>query len=130
MMNDADGFDRSPASFMGAEQGQAALFFHVLVCCSRGARTLGLDRFLGIDVAGVPAGKKAMERKKYPIRAEDYQLREPVGQGVSASVYRALCIPLVEVVAIKIVDFERNNSDLVSSSVAKFHLFLIYSFYR
>ncbi|KAJ8500904.1 hypothetical protein OPV22_011456 [Ensete ventricosum] len=53
-----------------------------------------------------------MERKKYPIRAEDYQLREPVGQGVSASVYRALCIPLVEVVAIKIVDFERNNSDL------------------
>ncbi|RRT54767.1 hypothetical protein B296_00018230 [Ensete ventricosum] len=71
-----------------------------------------------------------MERKKYPIRAQDYQLREPVGQGVSASVYRALCIPLVEVVAIKIVDFERNNSDLVSSSVAKFHLFLIYSFYR
>ncbi|THU57542.1 hypothetical protein C4D60_Mb03t04620 [Musa balbisiana] len=53
-----------------------------------------------------------MERKKYPIRAEDYQLREPVGQGVSASVYRALCIPLDEVVAIKVVDFERNNSDL------------------
>ncbi|XP_065024213.1 uncharacterized protein LOC135649605 isoform X3 [Musa acuminata AAA Group] len=53
-----------------------------------------------------------MERKKYPIRAEDYQLFEVVGQGVSASVYRALCAPLDEVVAIKIVDFERNNSDL------------------
>ncbi|RRT51965.1 hypothetical protein BHM03_00026339 [Ensete ventricosum] len=71
-----------------------------------------MDRFLGFDVAGVTAGKRAMERKKYPIRAEDYQLFEVVGQGVSASVYRALCAPLDEVVAIKIVDFERNNSDL------------------
>ncbi|WOL19683.1 serine/threonine-protein kinase BLUS1-like isoform X2 [Canna indica] len=62
--------------------------------------------------AGVAAGKKPMDRKKYPIHAEDYQLYEPVGQGVSASVYRALCVPLNEVVAIKIVDFERNNSDL------------------
>lgn len=55
----------------------------------------------------------ATERKKYPIRAEDYQLFETVGQGVSASVQRARCIPLDEVVAIKILDFERHNSDLV-----------------
>ncbi|XP_073011117.1 uncharacterized protein [Typha latifolia] len=53
-----------------------------------------------------------MERKKYPIRAEDYELYEMVGQGVSASVYRARCVPFNEVVAIKILDFEKNNSDL------------------
>ncbi|XP_039118012.1 serine/threonine-protein kinase fray2 [Dioscorea cayenensis subsp. rotundata] len=53
-----------------------------------------------------------MERRKYPIRAEDYRLCEMVGKGGSATVHRAVCIPLDEVVAIKILDFERNNSDL------------------
>lgn len=67
----------------------------------------------------------AMERKKYPIRAEDYQLFEMIGQGVSASVHRARCIPLAEVVAIKILDFERHNSDLVSSSCRDLALNLI-----
>lgn len=55
------------------------------------------------------------ERKKYPIGAEYYTLYEEVGTGVSASVHRALCNPLNEVVAIKILDFERNNCDLVIS---------------
>lgn len=55
-----------------------------------------------------------MERKKYPIRAEDYELLETVGEGVSAAVHRARCIPLDEIVAIKVLDFERKNSDLVS----------------
>ncbi|KAI3929746.1 hypothetical protein MKX01_025914 [Papaver californicum] len=53
-----------------------------------------------------------MERKKYPIGNEHYELYEEVGQGVSASVYRAICIPNNEIVAIKIIDFERHNSDL------------------
>nr|XP_029121886.1 serine/threonine-protein kinase BLUS1 isoform X2 [Elaeis guineensis] len=53
-----------------------------------------------------------MERKKYPIRAEDYELFETVGEGVSAAVHRARCIPFDEIVAIKVLDFERNNSDL------------------
>ncbi|KAL6497152.1 hypothetical protein OROGR_029081 [Orobanche gracilis] len=52
------------------------------------------------------------DKKKYPIGAEFYTLYEEVGNGVSASVHRALCNPLNEVVAIKILDFERNNSDL------------------
>ncbi|KAK6147955.1 hypothetical protein DH2020_018867 [Rehmannia glutinosa] len=56
------------------------------------------------------------ERKKYPIGAEHYTLYEEVGNGVSASVHRALCNPLNEVVAIKILDFERNNSDLSNIS--------------
>lgn len=54
-----------------------------------------------------------MEKKKFPIGAEHYLLYEEVGQGVSASVFRALCIPHNEVIAIKILDFERDNCDLV-----------------
>ena len=55
------------------------------------------------------------EKKKYPIGSEHYTIYEEIGQGVSASVYRALCNPLNEIVAIKILDFERCNSDLVKS---------------
>ncbi|XP_019155771.1 PREDICTED: serine/threonine-protein kinase BLUS1-like [Ipomoea nil] len=53
-----------------------------------------------------------MDKKKYPIGAEHYTLYEEIGQGVSASVHRALCIPTNEVVAVKILDFERDNCDL------------------
>lgn len=54
-----------------------------------------------------------MEKKKYPIHAEDYELFELIGDGASAVVRRALCISFDEVVAVKILDFER-KSDLVS----------------
>ncbi|KAL8099111.1 hypothetical protein AgCh_031697 [Apium graveolens] len=53
-----------------------------------------------------------MEKKKFPIGPEHYTLYEEIGQGVSASVFRALCVPHNEVVAIKILDFERDNCDL------------------
>ncbi|KAG5523189.1 hypothetical protein RHGRI_035116 [Rhododendron griersonianum] len=53
-----------------------------------------------------------MDKKKYPLGPEHYALYEEVGQGVSASVHRAVCIPLDEIVAIKILDFERHNADL------------------
>jgi hypothetical protein len=59
------------------------------------------------------AGGGGGERRKYPIHVEDYELYEEIGQGVSAIVYRALCKPLDEIVAVKVVDFERTNSDLV-----------------
>ncbi|XP_039171532.1 serine/threonine-protein kinase BLUS1 isoform X1 [Eucalyptus grandis] len=52
------------------------------------------------------------EKRKYPIGPEHYALYEEIGQGVSASVHRALCVPFDEVVAIKILDFERDNCDL------------------
>ncbi|KZV21423.1 serine/threonine-protein kinase fray2 [Dorcoceras hygrometricum] len=52
------------------------------------------------------------KEKKYPIGAEHYTLYEEVGTGASASVYRALCNPLNDIVAVKILDFERNNCDL------------------
>jgi serine/threonine-protein kinase OSR1/STK39 len=72
----------------------------------------------------VGSGEKAVggcgggggERRKYPILAEDYELYEEIGQGVSAIVYRALCRPLREIVAVKVLDFERTNSDLVNNA--------------
>lgn len=51
--------------------------------------------------------------KKFPVSSKDYKLYEEVGEGVSATVYRALCIPLDEIVAIKVLDLEKCNNDLV-----------------
>ncbi|PRQ21252.1 putative non-specific serine/threonine protein kinase [Rosa chinensis] len=50
--------------------------------------------------------------KRFPLDAKEYKLYEEVGEGVSASVYRALCIPLNEIVAIKVLDQEKCNNDL------------------
>jgi serine/threonine-protein kinase OSR1/STK39 len=69
--------------------------------------------------------EKESEKKKYPIGAEHYILYEEIGQGVSASVFRAQCIPFNDIVAIKILDFERDNCDLVRSITISFIFLLI-----
>ncbi|XP_076957967.1 uncharacterized protein LOC143633579 [Bidens hawaiensis] len=51
-------------------------------------------------------------KKKFPLDAKDYKICEEIGEGVSASVYRALCVPLNETVAIKVLDLEKCNNDL------------------
>ncbi|KAI3921053.1 hypothetical protein MKX01_036032 [Papaver californicum] len=53
-----------------------------------------------------------ISEKKFPLDAKDYKLYEEVGDGVSATVYRALCVPLNEIVAIKVLDLEKCNNDL------------------
>lgn len=50
--------------------------------------------------------------RRFPANPKDYKLYEEVGEGVSATVYRALCIPLNEIVAIKVLDLEKCNNDL------------------
>ncbi|KAK7266088.1 hypothetical protein RIF29_18728 [Crotalaria pallida] len=55
---------------------------------------------------------ESVSGKKFPLDAKDYELYEEVGEGVSASVFRALCIPLNEIVAIKVLDLEKCNNDL------------------
>ncbi|CAK9230616.1 unnamed protein product [Sphagnum troendelagicum] len=52
------------------------------------------------------------EKKMFSLVPADYKLLEEVGQGVSATVYRAVFEPLNEVVAIKSLDLERCNSNL------------------
>ncbi|CAK7328066.1 unnamed protein product [Dovyalis caffra] len=53
-----------------------------------------------------------VSEKRFPVSANDYKLYEEVGEGVSATVYRALCIPLNQIVAIKVLDLEKCNNDL------------------
>lgn len=68
-------------------------------------------------VNGVLLGEM-MERipeKRFPCNAKDYKLYEEVGEGVSATVFRALCLPLNEIVAIKVLDLEKCNNDFVSA---------------
>lgn len=54
-----------------------------------------------------------VSEKRFPLDAKEYKLYDEVGDGVSATVYRALCIPLNETVAIKVLDLEKCNNDLV-----------------
>ena len=57
------------------------------------------------------------ERKVYPVAAAQYQVLEEIGQGASANVYRAMCLPYKEVVAIKALDLEKCNSSLVRALI-------------
>ena len=62
---------------------------------------------------GSAANEAALEaRRQYPMKADAYKILEEVGQGMSATVYKALCIPLNEVVAIKSLDLEKCSSSL------------------
>eukprot|EP00897_Mesotaenium_endlicherianum_P008646 jgi/Mesen1/780/ME000110S_11048 len=53
-----------------------------------------------------------LDTRKWPTNAADYMLLEEIGQGGSAIVYRAVCSPFKEVVAIKCLDLEKCNSSL------------------
>ncbi|KAL5699816.1 non-specific serine/threonine protein kinase [Ranunculus cassubicifolius] len=53
-------------------------------------------------------------KREYPVTPSSYSLYEEVGQGASAIVYRALCIPFNEIVAIKILDFEHGNLETIA----------------
>ncbi|XP_031494171.1 serine/threonine-protein kinase BLUS1-like isoform X2 [Nymphaea colorata] len=57
-------------------------------------------------------GKPVSGRKSYPASPTDYQLMEEIGDGASATVYRAICIPFNEIVAVKCLDLDRCNSNL------------------
>ncbi|KAI3952697.1 hypothetical protein MKX01_013659 [Papaver californicum] len=51
-----------------------------------------------------------MERKKYyPTGAENYHLVQEIGHGSSSTVFRAICKPLHETIAIKVLDFNKNS---------------------
>lgn len=54
-----------------------------------------------------------LAQRKFPTSSKDYKLYEEVGEGGSATVYRALCIPLNEIIAVKVFDLEKCNNDMV-----------------
>lgn len=48
----------------------------------------------------------AARPRRLPSTASGYTLQQQIGRGTAASVYRALCIPLQDEVAIKVIDLE------------------------
>ncbi|KAM0913224.1 hypothetical protein ACQ4PT_012288 [Festuca glaucescens] len=54
----------------------------------------------------------APPNRGFPTDPKEYKLYEEVGEGVSATVFRALCVPLNTFVAIKVLDLEKCSSDL------------------
>nr|CAB3449063.1 unnamed protein product [Digitaria exilis] len=65
-----------------------------------------------------PLTPKVGRKREFPIRAEDYELLEPIGDGATAVVRRARCRPLAgEVVAVKIMNMaHRTESDVNNAS--------------
>ncbi|CAD6269026.1 unnamed protein product [Miscanthus lutarioriparius] len=60
------------------------------------------------------ASSGGSDEAMYPLNAESYRLLCKIGSGVSAVVYKAVCLPLGSsaVVAIKAIDLERSRVDL------------------
>ncbi|XP_015689669.2 serine/threonine-protein kinase BLUS1-like isoform X2 [Oryza brachyantha] len=60
----------------------------------------------------------ARTKREFPIRAEDYELLEAIGDGATAVVHRARCLPLAgEVVAIKMMNMaQRSEADVIHAS--------------
>lgn len=56
--------------------------------------------------------------RNYTTNPNDYRLLEEVGYGASATVYRAIFLPTNDVVAVKCLDLDRCNSNLVCSILA------------
>lgn len=52
-------------------------------------------------------------QKSYSANHNDYKLLEEIGYGASATVYRGIYLPFNEVVAVKCLDLDRCNSNLV-----------------
>ena len=62
------------------------------------------------------SGAAAVGPPTFTVNPGDYRLMEEVGYGAHAVVYRAIFVPRDEVVAVKCLDLDRVNSNLVSSS--------------
>ncbi|KAK9909926.1 hypothetical protein WJX75_009604 [Coccomyxa subellipsoidea] len=62
--------------------------------------------------ASVSTGSLTANLRDYPTNADAYKLLEECGRGVSATVWRALCIPYNEEVAVKLLDLENVNCSL------------------
>ncbi|KNC71466.1 hypothetical protein SARC_15995, partial [Sphaeroforma arctica JP610] len=48
----------------------------------------------------------------YPNRKEDYELKDVIGKGATASVYTAMCIPLNTTVAVKVINLEMYGANI------------------
>ncbi|KAH7858038.1 hypothetical protein Vadar_019387 [Vaccinium darrowii] len=59
--------------------------------------------------------EQAPKRTTYPLDPTSYKIVDEIGRGVSAIVYKAICIPVSStVVAIKAIDLDKSRTDLDS----------------
>lgn len=58
-------------------------------------------------------GTSSKEKKGFSVNPKDYKLMEEVGNGASAVVHLAIYLPTKEVIAIKCLNLDRCNSNLV-----------------
>lgn len=69
--------------------------------------------------------KMSETKNVYPADINAYHILREIGQGSSATVYKAKCIPLNEIVAIKIIDLERVQGALQDALVCICRIFLV-----
>ncbi|OIW08998.1 hypothetical protein TanjilG_05974 [Lupinus angustifolius] len=51
------------------------------------------------------------KRVQYPLDSSSYKILDEIGAGVSAIVYKAICVPMNSLVAIKSIDLDRSRPD-------------------
>uniref|UniRef100_A0A453JE92 Protein kinase domain-containing protein n=1 Tax=Aegilops tauschii subsp. strangulata TaxID=200361 RepID=A0A453JE92_AEGTS len=57
---------------------------------------------------------------EFTLSADDYRLMEEVGFGANAVVYRAIFLPANRTIAVKCLDLDRINSNLVRQELSLF----------
>lgn len=73
--------------------------------------------------------KNKKKSTTFSVNKEDYKLKEEVGHGASATVYRAIYLPLDKIVAVKCLDLDRCNSNLVCRFMSFSSLFFFFFFW-
>jgi serine/threonine-protein kinase OSR1/STK39 len=56
--------------------------------------------------------RTSLRKKDYPSSADGYKIICEIGHGGSATVFKAVCLPFDETVAVKIVDIEKIQGDI------------------
>ncbi|KAG2387991.1 hypothetical protein C9374_000841 [Naegleria lovaniensis] len=70
---------------------------------------------------GAAAALSPSVRRVYPTTADQYKLLDPIGYGISGPVYEAICIPFNEHVAIKKLDLEKLEDNILHTITKEIH---------
>ncbi|KAJ6430182.1 hypothetical protein OIU84_021567 [Salix udensis] len=73
------------------------------------------DRAIASFMAHLQDQISKLQRVQYPLDSNAYKILDEIGVGVSATVYKAICVPMNStLVAIKCIDLDQSRSDLDS----------------
>jgi serine/threonine protein kinase len=76
------------------------------------ARYFSGSAYAAFVVAIMTASRATLPKKDYPSSAEGYKIICEIGHGGSATVFKAVCLPYDETVAVKILDIEKIQGDI------------------